>query len=100
MATYTMAYTGQTQNLSLAAYAAALSAAPVDTTVVDTLELTLFSDTTATTGPRYGTRTFVYKSSAGPVSDPEVASALTNLYTAELSDALASPITAADVVVT
>lgn len=100
MATYTLAYTGQTQNLSLAAYGAAMAAVMLDTTVVDTLELSLFSDTTATNAPRYATRTIVYKSNAGPVSDPEVAGVLTNLYTAELSDALASPITAADVVVT
>jgi hypothetical protein len=101
MTTYTLAYTGQTTNLSLNAYGAAMIAVPLDTTVVDTLELTFVSNTLTKTGGKYATRTIVYTSAGtGPVPDAAIADVLTNLYTAELEKALSSPIDAAPVGVT
>jgi hypothetical protein len=79
-----------------------MSAVAVDTTIVDALGITLFSDTVAPVDASHASRTFVYKSTVvpAPVPDPEVAQVLTNLYTAQLARALSVPIDADDVVVT
>jgi hypothetical protein len=100
VATYTLKYDAIATWLGAGAMATALAAAPRDTKLEATLDLTLVSDSTVatTTGAE---RTIVYQSNAAsPVKDPEMAQVLTGIWRGVFSAYLVMPVSAQPVVVT